>query len=193
MLGPLAFTVVALQAGLAAAGNAVFSNRCGYDVWIWSMAEGISGSAVHVAAGSDYSEPIRNSAVGGTSVKVSKTNQLIGGAQTQFEYSTVGGQMWYDISFVDCASGDSADSCPGHDGGLTMDSPNGSCQPAVCGAGSYCPEQAYYVDVPTAKLGMQDPVFGCPGAGTDMDINMIMCSGSSSKKRSIAGRIIIDA
>jgi hypothetical protein len=191
MLAPLAFTaVVALQAGLAAAGNAVISNKCGYDIWAWSIAEGASSGAIHIPAGSDYTEAIRNSATGGTSVKISKTSQLTGGAQTQFEYSTVGGQMWYDISFVDCASGDSADNCPGHDGGLTMDSPDGSCSPAVCAAGSYCPEQAYYVDVPTAKMGMRDPVFGCPG--TDMDLNMVVCSGGSAK-RSIAGRIAIDA
>lgn len=194
MLGRLALSIVALQAGLAAAGNAIVSNRCPYDIWIWSVNQGSDSGPIHVPSRTQYSEPVRSSCSGcGTSIKVSKSEQLSGGSQTQFEYSIVGGnQMWYDISFVDCASGNSADKCPGHDLGLTMNSPNQACGVAQCSGGSYCPDQAYYVDYPMAKLGMQDPVFGCPNAGADMDLNMIVCSDESSLKRSIAGRTTMD-
>lgn len=84
-----------------------------------------SSESIKVPARSKWSEPFREPCEGcGISYKVSKTDQLEGGKQTQFEYAIAGGQLWYDISFVDCAKGDSADDCPGHDKGLAMDSPN---------------------------------------------------------------------
>lgn len=184
----------AMQASLALAGNAVLSNRCSYDVWVWSVDQKGSSAAIHVPARSKYTEPLRSTCEGcGTSLKVSKTNQLSGGTQTQFEYSIVNNQVWYDISFVDCASGQSADSCPGHDKGLSMIGSDSACGKAVCKSGTYCPEMSYYVDFPMAKLGMQDPVFTCPGKGTGVDIVMTVCSDEASLKRSVAGRVMVDA
>ncbi|KAF1926530.1 uncharacterized protein M421DRAFT_48188, partial [Didymella exigua CBS 183.55] len=184
----------ALQAGLAAAlGNAVVSNRCNYDIWLWSVQQGSSSGPVQVPARSKYTEAIRSACEGcGSSLKISKSDQLVDGQQTQFEYSIADSSIWYDISFVDCANGEDASSCPGHDEGLSIVGSTSACETANCAAGSYCPTQIYYVDVPTQKLGLADPVFGCPGQGTDMDLYMDLCSGEASLKRSIAGRIAVD-
>lgn len=181
--------VAALQATLAAAGNAIVSNKCSQDIWIWSVGSGSSSSGIKVAAGASYSEPMRSGSP--TAIKVSNTNQLQNGKHTQFEYSIVNNQMWFDISFVNCAVGESSANCPGAAGGLAMSSPNSACGSINCQPGSYCPSQAYFVDQPMLKLGLQEPVFTCPGAGANMDLNMVTCA-DSSKKRSIAGRMLVD-
>lgn len=183
----------AMQASLALAGNAILSNRCSYDVWVWSVDQSGSSAAIHVPARSQYSEPLRSTCNGcGTSLKISKTDKLVGGAQTQFEYTITNNQLWYDISFVDCAKDKSADSCPGHDKGLSMIGSDSVCGEAVCSGGSYCPKMSYYVDFPVAKLGLEDPVFTCPGKGTNMDLAMTVCSDESNLKRSVAGRLMVD-
>lgn len=49
-------------------------------------------------------------------MKISLTDRLeggVGGKITQFEYAIDNEQIYYDISFVDCANGESADMCPG--------------------------------------------------------------------------------
>lgn len=193
MFSKTALLFTALQASLALAGNAIISNRCSYDVWVWSVDPSNWGKPIHVPARSQYTEPLRSSCNGcGTSLKVSKSDQLVGGAQTQFEYTITNGQLWYDVSFVDCAKGESANSCPGHDKGLSMAGTNKVCGQAQCQSGSYCPTQAYYVDFPMAKLGLQDPVFTCPGIGLDTDLVMKVCSDEPAMKRSIAGRMLLD-
>ncbi|KAJ8113527.1 hypothetical protein OPT61_g4359 [Boeremia exigua] len=183
-----------MQAGLASAiGNAVVSNRCTYDIWLWSVDQGHPSGPIHIPARTKYSEPLRSACNGcGTSLKISKTTQLIGGQHTQFEYSIADGNIWYDISFVDCAKGESASDCPGHDKGLAMDSPEKACRKAYCAAGGYCPTQAYYVDFPLQKLGLEDPVFTCLGKGTGMDLFMKVCSDEAPLKRSVTGRAIVD-
>jgi hypothetical protein len=172
----------ALQASLAAAGNAIISNRCSYDIWVWSVQPGSSSAPIYIPARGQYSEPMKSGSP--TALKVSKSSALEAGKHTQFEYSIVNNELWFDISFVNCANGQSASSCPGADGGLTMSSPNS--------ANSYCPSQAYFVDQPMLKLGLLEPVFTCPGAGANMDLNMKVCAGEAPLKRSIAGRIAVD-
>jgi len=194
MLTKFVLLATALQAGLATAiGNAIISNRCPYDIWLWSVDQGYSSPPIHVPARTQHSEPFRSACNGcGSSLKISKTDQLITGQHTQFEYSIADGNIWYDISFVNCAQGESASECPGHDKGLAMDSPEPACGKANCAAGSYCPTQVYYVDFPKPKLGLDDPVFGCPGKGTGMDLYMKVCSDEGPLKRSIAGRMTLD-
>lgn len=182
--------VAALQATLAAAGNAIINNRCNTDIWVWSVGQGSSSAAIHIPARGQYSESMRSGSP--TALKVSNTNQLQNGKHTQFEYSIVNNQLWFDISFVNCAVGDSSANCPGAAGGLAMSSPNSACGSINCGSGSYCPTQAYFVDQPMAKLGIQEPVFTCPGAGANMDLNMVVCADSQPLKRSIAGRMLVD-
>lgn len=189
MLSKSILLATVLQAGIAiATGNAIVSNRCPYDIWLWSVGEGYLSPPIHISARTKYSEPLRSA----SSLKISKTNKLLNGKHTQFEYSITGGNIWYDISFVDCAKGESASDCPGHEKGLAMDSPEQACGKAHCAAGSYCPTQSYYVDTPKQKLGLDEPVFVCFGKGTDMDLYMKVCSDDAPLKRSIAGRMTVD-
>lgn len=194
MLSKFRLLATALQAGLATAiGNVIVSNRCPYDIWLWSVDQGYLSQSIHVPARTKYSEPFRSACNGcGSSLKISKTDQLIAGQHTQFEYSIADGSIWYDISFVDCAKGESASDCPGHDKGLAMDSPEQACGKAHCAPGSYCPTQSYYVDFPKPKLGLDDPIFTCPGKGTGMDLYIKVCSDEAPLKRSIAGRMALD-
>lgn len=178
-----------LQMSLAMAGNAVVSNRCHYDIWVWSVNSAGSSGPIHVPARSLHSEPFCTT---GTSFKVSKTNSLVAGAHTQFEYTIANNLVWFDISLVDCAKGKDASACPGHTEGLAMDSPNAACGHIKCAGGNYCPTQAYFVDTPKQKLGLAEPVFSCPGAGTDMNLYMKMCADNAPMKRSLAGRLLTD-
>jgi len=189
MLFSRLLAVMGLQAHLAMAGNAVFHNRCHYDIWLWSVTSASSSEAIHVPARSHYSEAFCDK---GTSFKVSKTNQLVAGAHTQFEYSIVDNVIWFDISLVNCVKDKDASACPGHSQGLAIDSPNRSCGHIACSGGSYCPTQAYFVDTPMQKLGLKEPVFTCPGAGTDLDLNMKICSDNAPLQKSIAGRMLTD-
>jgi hypothetical protein len=104
-------------------GNAVLANRCYYDVWVWSVDEGSSSPPIYVPARTIYTEPKRAPAAGGVVLKVSRTDQLLGGQQTQFEYAMSNNMIYYDISFVDCATGTTAQNCPGWDMGLNIGSP----------------------------------------------------------------------
>jgi hypothetical protein len=176
-------------------GNAILANRCYYDVWVWSVEEGYSSSAIYVPARTIYTEPKRAPANGGVVLKVSRTDQLMGGQQTQFEYATSNGMIYYDISFVDCATGTTAQNCPGWDMGLNIGSPEPACQTVNCPSNSYCTDAAYFVDTPVQKLGLAEPVFGCGAAGTGMDIYFHTCSDTPQltkremSGRSVAGRI----
>jgi hypothetical protein len=82
-----------------------------------------SSAGTKVPARTRYREPKRAPPTGGVVLKVSLSDQLQGGKQTQFEYAIGDNQIYYDISFVDCAIGESASNCPGWEGGLNMDSP----------------------------------------------------------------------
>ncbi|KAF2795954.1 hypothetical protein K505DRAFT_323675 [Melanomma pulvis-pyrius CBS 109.77] len=179
-------------------GNAILANRCYYDVWVWSVEEGYSSQAIYVPARTIYSEPKRAPANGGVVLKVSRTDQLVGGQQTQFEYATSNNVIYYDISFVDCAVGESAANCPGWDNGLNIGSPEPACQVVNCPSNNYCPTQAYFVDTPLQKLNIAEPVFGCGTAGTGMDIYFHTCSDTPQltkrelSKKSVAGRIPVE-
>jgi hypothetical protein len=70
-----------------------------------------------------------------------------------------------------------------------------SCGAFHCAAGSYCPTEAYFVDQPKIKLGIDEPVKTCPGAGTALDLQVTLCAdnpgndgGLALQGRSVAGR-----
>lgn len=181
---------MALQAGLAFAGNSIVSNRCSYDVWVSSVGGNHETPMTRIPARSQYTEAFYQT---GTSLKISKTDTIVNGEQTQFEYTIAGGRIWYDISFVNCANGESATSCPGHAEGVAMHGSDSGCGTIDCQAGSYCPTQAYYVPQPLLTLGIKEPVFDCPvSVGSNVDLYMTICSGEDSLKRSIAGRVAVD-
>ncbi|KNG51124.1 bys1 domain-containing protein [Stemphylium lycopersici] len=182
--------LMAFQAGLALAGNAILTNRCDEDVYVWSVGPGRNSGLIKVPARDQHTEPLYNV---GTSLKLSSSTELLNGHHTQFEYSLAGGKLWYDISFVNCAQGETASSCPGHVDGLKMYGSNSECGTADCAAGSYCPSESYYVDQPLIKLGLKEPVFSCPlSLGSNIDLHMVVCTNKPSLKRSIAGRVAVD-
>ncbi|KAF2464563.1 uncharacterized protein BDR25DRAFT_296495 [Lindgomyces ingoldianus] len=180
----------------AALGTAIVSNRCDHDIWLWSVDERTNKGPIKIPKRSKYSEPMRNPCNGcGISLKISNSNQLQGGKQTQFEYAIANNQIYYDISFVDCAKGNNADNCPGHAHGLRIDSPQKSCGVLNCASGAYCVHDAYYVDDPLAKMGIKAPVLGCGPGKTNMDLYFKVCSDMAPLKRevsSVAGRIVVE-
>lgn len=179
----------ALQASLAAAvGKAVISNRCSYDVYVWPTIVGKQASMIKIPARTQHKEPLPAYNTN-LSFKISKTTQIVPGAHTQFEYTIADGQLWFDISLVDCAKGNSGASCPGWDKGLSADTNAASCGKFACGAGKFCPDQAYFVDQPLIKQGVLEPVTTCPGAGLNIDLTFKLCSEAAPLKRSIAGRL----
>ena len=140
-----------------------------------------SSRAIKVHARSRYTEPIRSPPQGGVSIKVSRSEQLLGGHHTQFEYAISNNVLYYDISLVDCAVGQDASNCPGHIAGLEIYSPNQrKCNRVTCKSNTFCPEKAYYVDTPVTKLGHQEPVFGCGDAGTGADLTFVLCQNQRS-------------
>ncbi|KAK3209331.1 hypothetical protein GRF29_69g1453989 [Pseudopithomyces chartarum] len=166
---------------VAALGQLIVANRCSRDMWIWSVDQRGSSRAIKVHARSRYTEPIRNPPQGGVSIKVSRSEQLLGGHHTQFEYAVSNNVLYYDISLVDCAVGQDASNCPGHIAGLEIYSPNQrKCNRVTCKSNTFCPEKAYYVDTPMTKLGHQEPVFGCGDAGTGADLTFVLCQNQRS-------------
>ncbi|KAF2188057.1 hypothetical protein K469DRAFT_704331 [Zopfia rhizophila CBS 207.26] len=181
----------------AALGNAIVSNRCNYDVWLWSVDEKNSPKqSTKIPARSKHTEKFRTPCPGcGVSMKISKTNGLEAGKITQLEYAIRSDQIYYDISFVDCAKGKSAANCPGHDKGIRIDSPESTCRPLNCAGGTYCVKDAYFVDQPKIKLGVPEPVLGCGKGKVGMDVYFKLCSDAAPLRRdilSVAGRIAVE-
>lgn len=193
MLAKYTLLFAAMQAGLAAAGNAVVANRCSHDVYVFSVVPGKASPAVKIPARSQWKQPINAGEGLPTSLKISNTEQIVQGAHTQFEYTVAGNSLWYDISLVDCAQGQSGENCPGWSQGYSITSNDEKCGTTQCEGGSFCTDSAYFVDQPLIKLGTREPVFTCPGAGTGMDLIYTLCSDEAPIKRSIAGRLSIDA
>jgi hypothetical protein len=160
-----------------ALGTAILTNACPYPIYLFSVSQSYSTPAIPIAPGTTYTEPLRSSCSGcGTSLKISLSDHLLPGAQTQFEYSiSATNELWYDISFVDCARGEDARSSPGHELGVSMQGANGKCGIARCAAREYCPGAAYYVSDPMGMLGLPAPVFTCPGVGIEGDLLMTIC------------------
>ncbi|KAF2111017.1 hypothetical protein BDV96DRAFT_500527 [Lophiotrema nucula] len=176
-LPPSRRSVTAVPLDARGLGTATIGNRCNHDVWLWSVDQKFDSGRIRIPARSRYSETFRTPCEGcGIALKVSNTDQLLGGKQTQFEYAIKNNILYYDISFVDCAQGQGADNCPGHDRGVAIDSPVTACGPLHCAAGAFCPNDAYYVPDPLAQWGIQAPVHGCGGAGVGMEVFFKLCA-----------------
>ena len=71
-----------------------------------------------------------------------------------------------------------------------MDVTDSICGKINCDAGAYCPTQAYFVPQPYKQLGIEEPVFVCPGDGTSFDLHMTVCSREPRLgSRGIAGSL----
>ena len=144
-------------------GKAFINNRCNYTVWIRQ----VGGTGKHtqlnakIARGHSWVDILRILPAGGISLKVAKSSS-INAPITQFEYTAEGGdKVWYNISFVDCAVGESRiniTECPGLDGGVRVifgeEKDGFKCLP-----GEYCDKQAYFI--PEAGGAPNPPVKVC--------------------------------
>jgi hypothetical protein len=194
MLAQYTFLFAAMQAGFAAAvGNSVVSNRCDHDVYVSSVSKNQAAPFVKIPARSQWKQAFNTCDGCATSLKVSNTDELVAGAHTQLEYTVAGGQLWYDISLVNCAEGQDGAACPGWDKGLSINTTESACGNTQCQGSTFCTASAYFVDTPLLKLGTAEPVFTCPGAGLNMDLVYTLCSDEAPIKRSIAGRLSVDA
>jgi len=194
MLAKYTLLFAAMQAGFAAAiGNSIVSNRCSHDVYVSSVSQNIAAPMVNIPARTQWKQPFNACEGCATSLKISNTDQIVAGAHTQLEYTITAGQLWYDISLVDCATGQSGQDCPGWDKGLAINTTESACGTTQCQGSTFCTASAYFVDQPLIKLGTPEPVFTCPGAGLGMDLVYTLCSDEAPMKRSIAGRLSIDA
>lgn len=194
MLAKYTLLFAIMQAGLAAAlGNSVVSNRCSHDVYVFSVSQNKAAPAVKIPARSQWKQAINACEGCATSLKISNTDECVGGEHVQFEYAVAANQLWYDISLVDCAKGESGENCPGWTKGYSINATDDKCGKTQCDGSTFCTASAYFVDQPLIKLGTPEPVFTCPGAGLDMDLVYTLCSDEEPIKRSIAGRLSIDA
>lgn len=141
----------------ASAGKANIYNKCDFDVTAWSVTSVPQsvGDAIHIKAGSSYSEEYKQVASGGVSLKIVNTTEATVPPQAhimQFEYTDASGNIWYDISNVDC----SGDSCPFARYGWYMDSSDASCPTRSCEADAEACTGAYLVwndDINTLACG----------------------------------------
>lgn len=121
-----------------AAGNAIVHNKCGHDVYLWSVtADYAPSKPVVLAAGTgSYNEAYQVPSQGGVSIKLSNTT-TVDGPITQFEY-TLSGDIWYDLSNVNCKTTE----CPFQSTGMYLMSGTG-CPTVSCPGGELTCSGAY--------------------------------------------------
>jgi len=124
----------------AKAGQVFFKNNCSYDVTVEPIpGPGCSAkSGSTVAAGSTWADQLTDCAAGNTALKVYKEGST---KPMQFEYGLQGGNVWYDMSFINClAAGYDFSSCAGT--GWSMSSMS-NCKAYACSSGEFCCTQGY--------------------------------------------------
>jgi hypothetical protein len=144
------------------AAKAYIKNYCKENVYLWPVdALRNPQTPITIAPGGDYSETYQVLASGGVSLKLSRdpANKV---KATQFEYTLVGGFIWYDGSHVDCQGAE----CPFYADGIYLEASDPTCPTRTCQPNAVC--TGFYVlfndDINT--LSCQ------PNA----DINMYLCA-----------------
>jgi len=126
--------------------------------------------------GDEYSEPYHTPSFGGVSLKLSKTPALVDGTYTQFEYTLIGGQIWYDGSNVNCPT---ASMCPFYETGVYLEASIPSCPVRTCPLNQPC--TGFYIlyndDINTLSC---DP---------SADIRMYLCTTSPNGPSNAGGNI----
>jgi hypothetical protein len=128
---------------------------------------------------------------GGVSIKAWFTSGT-GLLPTQFEYTVnaAAGEIWYDISYVDCAvhsdghTGSSKNDppkdgsrCPGHAQGSSVSSNASNSGKHVCQPGDWCVSEIYWVDSYPVKIPQyQEPTAKAASVGAGNDVVFNACS-----------------
>ncbi|KAF2657717.1 hypothetical protein K491DRAFT_714182 [Lophiostoma macrostomum CBS 122681] len=162
-------------------------NNCPYDVYLWSVdADHNPLTPLHMQPGQWQHEPFRYiSDTSGVAYKISRDSTLrggIGGNHMHFEYAIRDNQIYWDISFVDCAKdatlqGGNADGCVGHERGIRINTAvQGDGYIGVhCLPNTFCLDDAYYISDPDKDWGHKAPVKGCPKGVLTSDMYATLC------------------
>ncbi|KAL5119949.1 hypothetical protein ACEQ8H_002047 [Pleosporales sp. CAS-2024a] len=124
---------------VATSNTLTIHNYCNYDIFYWQLPNGAQGTLKPQAA---FTSPVTT----GNVWKASKSPNLA--KVVQIEYVAAFGQIYYDISLIDClaraANGlPTTDTigCPGFEAGLQLG--NQKAQTFQCAPGVWCDDQAY--------------------------------------------------
>ncbi|KAF9736476.1 hypothetical protein PMIN06_006603 [Paraphaeosphaeria minitans] len=148
-------------------------NNCDYDVTYDQLCPcGSSDGSGTISAGSTWSDSISDCTGGNTALKLFKDG---GSKPMQFEYGLQSGNVWYDMSFIDCVSGsDDFSQCAGSAWSMSA---VGSCPSYSCSGGSECCIQGYCD--PTASAASEQPVGACGVnqglSASSVDISIELC------------------
>jgi len=160
ILGALAASIQTVSAA-----QAYVKNYCSFDVTLWPVDQDRRTPAPITlkAGGGDYSEEYHTPLAGGVSLKLApgSSNAV---PITQFEYTLIGGFIWYDGSNVDC----SVTNCPFYQYGIYMDTSDPSCPTRTCLPNQRCDGFYNLFNDDINSLACQ------PGA----DIHMYLCATS---------------
>ncbi|KAF2439183.1 hypothetical protein P171DRAFT_490617 [Karstenula rhodostoma CBS 690.94] len=155
-------------------GKVTLKNNCDYDVTYEQLCPcGSSDGSGTISAGSTWSDSISDCAGGNTALKVYSASTS---KPMQFEYGLQSGNIWYDMSFIDCISGsDDFSQCAGSAWSIGA---VGTCQTYACSGGSECCIQGYCD--PTASAAAVQPAFGCGAfqgySVSEVGISIELCS-----------------
>lgn len=158
----------------ATGGSVIFKNNCDYDVTYAQLCPcGSSDGSGTISAGSTWSDSVSDCSSGNTALKIYKSGSS---KPMQFEYGITSGNVWYDMSFIDCVSGGSDFSqCAGS--AWAISTSGQSCAAYSCSGGSECCVQGYCD--PTASAASQQPVGACganQGLSTSsVDVTISLC------------------
>lgn len=155
------------------ASGVTLHNNCGYDVTYDVLDPCGSGNSGTIAAGSAWTGALTDCSSGNSALKLYGNGS---NKPMQFEYGIVNGNVWYDMSFIDCISGtDDFSQCVGT--GWSMGA-IGSCPTYSCSGGSECCIQGYCD--PTATAAPEQPNAGCGAfqgySLSDLSITMGICN-----------------
>jgi len=155
-------------------GMVTLTNNCDYDVTYENACPcGTSDGSGTITAGSTWTDSLADCSSGNTALKIYANG---GSSPMQFEYGIQSGNVWYDMSFINCVSGsDDFSQCAGS--GWSMGS-IGTCTTWACSGGSECCTEGYCD--PTASAASQQPSAAC-GANqgysvSDLGINIQLCA-----------------
>jgi len=156
----------AIQA--ATPNRATVKNSCTYEVYLITTGPGGAKPMVTIPPGANHSEDIYISkpGEGGISFKVLKSPKTPD-VPMQFEYTATNGDIWYNLSLIDCVKKKDKGGCAGHDGGLRAVAGRG-CRIFQCGpntANPACdiegytePEFGYKDGAPVSKCSVAEGV-----------------------------------
>lgn len=154
-------------------GGVFLKNNCGYDVTYAVMNPCGGSDSGTISAGSSWDGTLTSCSSGNTALKIYKDGS---NKPMQFEYGLINGNVWYDMSFIDCVSGsDDFSQCAG--AGWSMGC-IGDCPTFSCSGGSECCTQGYCD--PTASAVDPDPNAGCGEmqgySVADLGVTMSICN-----------------